>query len=200
MKQNIIPCNNVIELPKEIMVVVVGNMTSSAFTDVIYGHQPDKPYGFSGGLPAQQAVSYGICETLLEGCNKSTTTTTTKWVCVPKYCKHISIAYIHENMQRDMHKLLDDVIRWKRIPRYWPFVRGIHGSLLNSLHKGQRRGALMFSFVCAWTNGWVNNRNVGDLKHHRAYYDVTVIPNNFSNRVELIMSVRHFKHGSNILN
>ena len=28
--------------------------------------------------------------------------------------------------------------------RYWPFVRGIHQSPVNSLHKGQLRGALIF--------------------------------------------------------
>ena len=38
----------------------------------------------------------------------------------------------------------DDVIEWKHIPRYWPFVRGIHRSLVNSLHKGQWR---FFSFA-----------------------------------------------------
>ena len=26
----------------------------------------------------------------------------------------------------------DDVIKWKHIPRYWPFVRGIHRSSVNS--------------------------------------------------------------------
>ena len=31
----------------------------------------------------------------------------------------------------------DDVIKWKNFPRYWPFVRGIHRSQVNSLHKGQ---------------------------------------------------------------
>ena len=30
-------------------------------------------------------------------------------------------------------------------------------------------------FICAWTNGWANNRDAGDLRHHRAHYDVTVI-------------------------
>ena len=39
-------------------------------------------------------------------------------------------------------------------------------------HKGQWRGALMFSLICAWINGWVNNRGAGDLRHHRAHYDV----------------------------
>ena len=31
----------------------------------------------------------------------------------------------------------DDVIKWKHFPRYWPFVRGIHRSPVNSRHKGQ---------------------------------------------------------------
>ena len=56
----------------------------------------------------------------------------------------------------------DDVIKWKHFPRYWPFVRGIHRSPVNSPHKGQWRGALMFSLICAWINGWVNNREAGD--------------------------------------
>ena len=50
----------------------------------------------------------------------------------------------------------DDVIQWKHSPRYWLFVRGIHQSSVNSPHKGQWRGALMFSLICAWINGWVN--------------------------------------------
>ena len=39
----------------------------------------------------------------------------------------------------------DDVIKWKHFPRYWPFVREIHRSLVNSPHKGLWRGALMYS-------------------------------------------------------
>ena len=35
--------------------------------------------------------------------------------------------------------------------------------------------ALMFSLICVWINGWVNNREAGDLRHHRVYYDVTVM-------------------------
>ena len=60
-------------------------------------------------------------------------------------------------------------------PRYWPFIRGIHRSPVNSPHKGQWRGALMFSLICARTNDWVNNREAGALRRHRAHYDVTVI-------------------------
>ena len=39
----------------------------------------------------------------------------------------------------------------------------------------QRRGALMISFICAWTNGWMNNRVVGYLRRYRAHHDVTVM-------------------------
>ena len=69
----------------------------------------------------------------------------------------------------------DDVIKWKHFPFYWPFVRGIHRSRVNSSHKGQWRGVLMFTLICAWINGWVNNREAGDLRRHRARYDVIVM-------------------------
>ena len=69
----------------------------------------------------------------------------------------------------------DDVFKWKHIPRYWPFVRGIHRSPVNSQHKGQWRGALMFSMICVWINCWVNNREAGDLRRYRAHSDVTVM-------------------------
>ena len=69
----------------------------------------------------------------------------------------------------------DDVIKWKHFPRYWPFVRGIHRWPVNSPHKGQWRGALMFSLICAWINGWVNNGEAGDLRRHRAHYYVNVM-------------------------
>ena len=31
------------------------------------------------------------------------------------------------------------------------------------------------SLICAWINGWVNNRRAGDLRRYRAHYDVTVM-------------------------
>ena len=70
----------------------------------------------------------------------------------------------------------DDVIEWKHFPRYWPFVRGIHRSPVNSPHKGQWCGALMFSLICTRINGWINNGEAGDLRRYRAHYDVTVMP------------------------
>ena len=106
----------------------------------------------------------------------------------------------------------DDVIKWNYFPRYWPFVRGIHRwpmGKVNSPHKGQLHGALMFSLICARMNGWVNNRGVNYLRRHRAHYDVTVMwvmrenrwicslegPRNFHHKVwdEIVYSFPNFK-------
>ena len=46
---------------------------------------------------------------------------------------------------------------------------------VNSPHKGQRRGTLMFSLICARINDRVNNREAGDLRRHRGHYDVIVM-------------------------
>ena len=67
----------------------------------------------------------------------------------------------------------DGVIKWKHFPRHWPFVRGIHRSPVNSPHNGQWRGALIFSFICVRTNGWVNSQDAGDFRRHHAHYYVT---------------------------
>ena len=69
----------------------------------------------------------------------------------------------------------DDVIKWKHFPRNWPFVRGIHRSPVNTPHKGQWRGALMFTLICDRINGWVNTREAGDLRRYRPHYDVIVM-------------------------
>ena len=53
---------------------------------------------------------------------------------------------------------------------YWPFVRGIHQSPVDSPQKGQWHGAL--------TNGWANDRDAGELRWHHAHYDITVMHNN----------------------
>ena len=69
----------------------------------------------------------------------------------------------------------DDVIKWKHFPRYWPFVREIHRPPVNSPHKGQWLGTLMFPLICIWINGWLNNGEAGDLRRFRFHYDVTVM-------------------------
>ena len=46
---------------------------------------------------------------------------------------------------------------------------------VNSPHKGQWRGALMSSFIYAWINDEVNNREAGDLRRQDGHYDVIVM-------------------------
>ena len=78
--------------------------------------------------------------------------------------------------------------KWLRLrpPSWWrhqietfsallALLRGIHRSPVNSAHKGHWCGALRLSFICAWINGWVNNRKAGALRLHRTHYDVTVM-------------------------
>ena len=69
----------------------------------------------------------------------------------------------------------DGIIKWKHFLRQWPFVRGNHWLPVNSPHKGQWHGALTFTLIHAWTNGWVNNRDASDLRCHHTHYDVTVM-------------------------
>ena len=74
----------------------------------------------------------------------------------------------------------DDIFTWWRhqmetFPRNWPFVREIHRSPVNFPHKGQWRGALMFSLIYAWINDWVNNLEAGDLRRQHGHYDVIVM-------------------------
>ena len=83
----------------------------------------------------------------------------------------------HEHRGVSKNRNHDDVIKWKHFPRCWPFVRGIHRSPVNIPRKGQWRGALMFSLICAWIKSWVNSCGADDLRRHRAHYDVTVMIN-----------------------
>ena len=80
---------------------------------------------------------------------------------------------------------------WRRkmetFPRYWPFMREIHRSPVDSPHKSQWHGALMFSLVCAWTNDWANSRDAGDLRLHHAHYDVPVMLFSQVKNKEIIM-------------
>ena len=46
-----------------------------------------------------------------------------------------------------------------------------------------------FSLICAWTNDWVNNQNAGDMRRHRAYYDVTVMKQSWSGKTKTIVQL-----------
>ena len=36
----------------------------------------------------------------------------------------------------------------------------------------------MFPLICVWINGWVNNREAGDLRSYRTHHDVIVMKYN----------------------
>ena len=56
----------------------------------------------------------------------------------------------------------DDIIKWKYFPRYWPFCGEFTGDRWVPRTKVSD-GALMFSLICTWINGWVNNRTHCDV-------------------------------------
>ena len=56
-----------------------------------------------------------------------------------------------------------------------PLCREFTGPCEFPWHKGQWRGTLMFSLICVWINGWVNNHEAGDLRRYRGHYDVNVM-------------------------
>ena len=120
-----------------------------------------------------------------------------EWICKTTLWKGIPFT----DFDYDMHMYIHHIV-WNAITcqcpdsiggsRFWfgPWWRhqmGTFSALLalcagnspvpvNSSHKGQWRGALMFSFICVWINDWLNNREAGDLRRHRGHYDVTVMP------------------------
>ena len=118
-----------------------------------------------------------------------------KWpgVCVAKY---YSIAL--QKIERDLHLFCDskssivnpvEICMWIIgfvVMAWWRHQMETFSALLatcagnspvpvKSPHKGQWHGALMFSLICVWINGWVNNREAGDLRRYRAHYDVSVM-------------------------
>ena len=86
------------------------------------------------------------------------------------------------------------VYNWKTLYTWWrhqmetfsalqALCAGIHRSPVNSPHKGQCRGALMFSLIFDWINNCINNREAGDLRRYRAHYKVIVMKlNDYSTR------------------
>ena len=83
------------------------------------------------------------------------------------------------------------------------WLQGFHRSPVKSPHTDQWLGALIPSLICAWTNGWVNNQDAGDLRRHRAHYDVmycgpvirAAVGSFGVQRVKLVGSVHYGRNG-----
>ena len=73
--------------------------------------------------------------------------------------------YIHPPIRQRVNHY--DVIKWKKNPCYWPFVRGIH----RSPHKGYWRGSSCVFFDLHMKNKRLSKQSI----RHHAHYDVTVM-------------------------
>ena len=105
--------------------------------------------GLTLGLrPANERRGYNITPSLIGWVQ----TWNQPWNCI----KYIDLSSVQQNMMTSSN---GNVFR----------------SPVNSPHKGQRRGTLMFSLICARINCRVNDREAGDLRRHRAHYDVIVM-------------------------
>ena len=134
------------------------------------------PTGSSMFMVVVMLLIYAVLHCLYSVGNKITTTTTKTQIggC---YSWLVNSIFIHRSITWDYNTDIyhDNVTKWEHFPRYWPFVWGIHWSPVNSPYTGHWRGALMFSLICVWINGWVNNRETGDLRRHHTHYDVTAM-------------------------
>ena len=92
-------------------------------------------------------------------------------------CARQSVVSVHNfTMSIFASQASVSVTCWRhQMETYWQFMRRINRSPVKSPHKGQWRGALMFSLICVWISGWVNNGEAGDLRRYRAIYDVNVM-------------------------
>ena len=108
------------------------------------------------------------------------------WFCLVRY--HSSYQACH-----------GDVIKWKHFLRYWLLCGEFTGRWWIPLTKASDAQLWCFLLICAWTNGWVNNWDAGDLRHHRTQYDVAVMwqlcwsvhLDNFLFFVEYIFTIHH---------
>ena len=89
------------------------------------------------------------------------------------WCWNISIVYAVLPLW--INRGHDDVIKCKHFPYFWNFVWGIHRWPVISRTKASDAEIWCFPLICVWNNNWVNTGDAGDLRRHRAHYDVTVM-------------------------
>ena len=75
------------------------------------------------------------------------------------------------NLMQCIHGFYSAVSWWRHQMETFSVLLDLCGPNPDSHQKGQWRGSLMFSLI----NSWANNRDAGDLRLHRAHYDVNVM-------------------------
>ena len=78
-------------------------------------------------------------------------------------------------MKQQKLSMHDDVIKWKHFPRYWPLCREFTGPRWIPHKKASDAEFWSFFLICTRINGWVNNREAGNLSCRCAHSDVTVM-------------------------
>ena len=138
------------------------------FASVFMCHMTSQSHDSMSSLPVWLWAIQGLVMCIFNGIKRVLILNLKQWRRVTVIT--IQRGFVLRNFKGLFH---DDVIKWTKFPCNWPFVRGIHRSPVNSPHKGQWRGAVMFSLICVWTNGWVDNQDAAELGRHRDHYDVT---------------------------
>ena len=108
------------------------------------------------------SISLNIMHNLVDF-KKDHTLNTKKW---PPSCRRSSVDFLYETWWRH------------QMETFSVFVALCEGnSPVTSEFPSQRlvTWSLMFYLISAWTNGWANHRDAGNLRRHQAYYDVTVM-------------------------
>ena len=84
------------------------------------------------------------------------------------------------------------------LTKWWRHQMETFSALLALCHKGHWRGALMFSLI--WIKRWANNRKAGDLRRHRAHYDINVMKRDWLNQFYAKGSQSHPHKIKNMIN
>ena len=100
---------------------------------------------------------------------------TSRWFATSRLVAPVSVRLVY---YIEFLKYHDNFTKWKHF----------HRSPVDSPHKGQWHWALILSLACAWTNGWTNNRDTGNLRCHHAHYDTAVMILPHINKLHLTSS------------
>ena len=81
------------------------------------------------------------------------------------------------------------LIKWRHFPHYWPFWGESTGHRWIPLTKTSDAELWCFNFICAWTNGWGNNLDAGDLKRYHTHYECKVSQQPCTNLLVVVSSL-----------
>ena len=104
--------------------------------------------------------------------------------CRNDFCKcnfrtQFTIWFLHYFLYNRSHVSATDLHFWMMTSSNGNIFRVI-GPLCGEFTVHRWLGALMFTLIFAWKNDSVTDRNAGDLRPHRAHYDVIVLKSQYS--------------------